>query len=488
MRKQSRCLRGLVAGVWLAMAATSAVAQQDLVPEARQVLHGHAATVRRMPRVAQEALTDWLREWPTLKDAGRKAVVDLLERLRYVPGDAVTQALRDVGRDRRRQALVDLASDEGFFRDEPTRALVVIAGVGAPSEVTTGGDARQFLRRTWGHVRRKGLLLTDVRVTDRNRSHPKWAATLVSGRFDAVGPDGRPRIPTLFETVRRSRGLPRSAVWLVTSGSLFGRADYSMHAEFGKELGALPVSSELFRLVARRRAAYVERSVREGTRRNVAEGRARGLSAEQLGLDERYPDGSVRAFVWDRMERERGVGIRNTFIYITAYKALQQYHPALMVVCFGEPGEEFKTPPAKPRRGDGRSRADYENALRGWRASVERWREALPGRRQEALTDLDLYVDYLYREFERNPYYGPRGMFVLVLGDPGRGDVQAVIVGPKTRAGASVARRYGLDHLAPTVAKFLKVPLPQATRAPIAEVFTPPADAQPPRPTSGSTR
>jgi hypothetical protein len=261
----------------------------------------------------------------------------------------------------------------------------------------------------------------------------------------------------------------------VTSGALFARADYSSHADFGRDLGAVLVSSGLFGWVADRRAEYVERSARQGADRNVAQARSRGLSPEELGLEAVYPDAGLRAFVWERMERDPGAGIRNTFVYLTALRVLQDYSPHLLVVCFGEPGEDFSTPPARPQRSEARSEADYQNRLGAWRARLDAWRQDLPRRREEALVDLDLYVDYLYREFRRNPYYGPRGMFVLVLGDPASGAVQAVVVSPRTPAGVSTPRPYGLIHLGLTLAAFLDVSLPQAAGGAIAEALPAPA-------------
>ena len=462
----------------LALAPGALRAQDELLPEARQVLFGYRAVLRVLPAEGREALVARLREWAHLSPAEREAVVDVCERLRYVPPSAVGEALRNVPAEDRWKTLAALALTGRVFAGEPARALIVLAGVGAPSEVVIGEEGPRLLPRVWKNLPPKGLLFTSVEVPKRSRAPAKWGAALLTGRFEAVTTEGRPRFPTLFEALRKARGQPRRAAWLVASGDLLTRADYSVHPDFGKDFAALKVDGSLFRFVARQRKAYIEAAVRRGVKRPTAEARARGLSADALGLAEIYPEADLRRFIYARMEHEPGAGVANTFTFLMVLKALERYRPHLMLVCFGEPAAEHSRPPERPRREEARSEADYRQRLRTWQGRLEAWRKALPDRRREALADLDLYVDYLYREFARNPYYGRKGMFVLVLGDPGEGMTQVLFVSARTPAGRQLGLRRPFHGIAPTVARFLGVPLEGAVVPPLKEVF----EADPHRP------
>jgi len=449
----------------------------DLAPEARQVQYAYSDLFRRLPGSAKSALNAWLAKWPSLKPAEREAVVHVLERLVYLPSETIGSALQGVGEAGRRDALLALSKDDRVFEDEPPRAMVVVAGIGAPAPVTVGADRERALPRTWGHVRREGLLVANVTTGPRARTHPRWAASLLCGQAVPAEIKGRPQAPTLLELVRKARGLAETDVWLVTTGPAFERAAYSTAPGYGRETGALLVSASLFTEVAHRRRRYIEQEVEQGTKRAVAEHRARRLGAEALGIDTVYPDPAVCSFVWDRMWREYGVGTWNTFVYITSLRAIRAYRPHVIVTCFGEPAYEHAVPLPKPNRSDARDAADYERNVHVWQARMAQRKRDLPQRRREAVTNLDVYIDYLYREFRRNPWYGPRGMFILVLGDPGLDAIDVIVVSPQTPRNGLTRARHLLAQVAPTVAQFMRVAVPEGTATPIPGAFV--------RPTSG---
>lgn len=138
-------------------------------------------------------------------------------------------------------AAASMAAGLAAPRYATERVLLVVFGGGVRTRETLESGNVPNLKR----MAAEGVVMPSVEV--RNNGHYGAAVSILTGSYEVFGirEDARPDKPTLFEQVRRSTGLPASAVWLSTSGSdQETNYAYSGHADYGSRYGANLIGGE----------------------------------------------------------------------------------------------------------------------------------------------------------------------------------------------------------------------------------------------------
>lgn len=121
------------------------------------------------------------------------------------------------------------------------RVIFVVLGGGVRTRETLESENTPNLRR----MADEGKVYPNVRV--QNLGHYGATVSLLTGSWEVFGirEYARPNMPTVFEQVRKSTGLPASQVWLSTSGSdQETNYAYSGHGSYGSRYGANLIGGE----------------------------------------------------------------------------------------------------------------------------------------------------------------------------------------------------------------------------------------------------
>jgi hypothetical protein len=114
------------------------------------------------------------------------------------------------------------------------RLILVVFGGGTRSSEAIDDPEHRYIPRLWKEMVPRGTLFTNMRVEHRI-VHPNSNASIKTGHWEYEDLDWSkpPAHPTLFEIVRKNRGLPDTAAWSFVYASILANTGRSSAEGFG---------------------------------------------------------------------------------------------------------------------------------------------------------------------------------------------------------------------------------------------------------------
>jgi hypothetical protein len=224
------------------------------------------------------------------------------------------------------------------------RLLVVIFGGGTRSSESMADTEHRYVPRLWQELAPQGTFFTNMRVEGRV-VHTNCNASIKTGHweYDDLDWSKPPKHPTIFEIVRKDRGLPDTAAWSFVYASILSKTGWSRAEGYGQLFAANVVepptipratAEEMERLMKAARdsgspdseqiaAARCARLAR--TASQIAEGGLQSDTARRW-LNERYS-------AWRKAD---GTSSHDAFLADCACDCMKRFSPQVMSVDFGE--------------------------------------------------------------------------------------------------------------------------------------------------------
>ncbi len=224
------------------------------------------------------------------------------------------------------------------------RLIVVLFGGGTRSSESMGDAKHRYVPRLWKELAPQGTLFANMRVEHRV-VHTNCNASIKTGHweYDDLDWSKPPRHPTIFEIVRKERGLPDTAAWTFVYASILAQTGRSQAEGYGRRFAANVVepptiprtaAEEMERLLAAARVSGSPDAEREAAARCARLARSASRIAEG-GLQ----SAAARAWLRTRYRAWRdsdGTTSHDAFLADCACDCMKRFSPAVMSVDFGE--------------------------------------------------------------------------------------------------------------------------------------------------------
>jgi hypothetical protein len=227
---------------------------------------------------------------------------------------------------------------------EKRKLILVLFGGGTRSSEAIDDPQHRYIPRLWNDLIPRGTLWTNMRVEGRV-VHPNSNASIKTGHweYDDLDWSRPPAHPTIFEIVRKQRGLPDTGAWTFVYASILAQTGTSRDAAYGLSYAANVVepptiprtaADEMERLLSEARAsgsAQAEEEAIAGCAR-LARSASRittdGLrsSVARKWLDEQYRDWRAGS----------GTTSHDSFLTDCAIACMKRFSPHVMSVDYGE--------------------------------------------------------------------------------------------------------------------------------------------------------
>ena len=229
-------------------------------------------------------------------------------------------------------------------RDHERKLIVVLFGGGTRSSEAIDDPQHRHIRHLWNDMRPHGTLLTNMRIEHRV-VHPNCAASIMTGHWEWDDNEwSRPLAhPSLFEIVRKGRGLPDTSAWAFVYASILSKISESSLPGYGSSMAANVVEPPT---IPRSAAEQMSQLLREAAARGSAADEAAAArecarlarSTSRLNLSGlRSP--AARSFVENEFERwkaSEGTTSHDAFLADRAIACMKRFTPNVLVVAFGE--------------------------------------------------------------------------------------------------------------------------------------------------------
>ena len=222
------------------------------------------------------------------------------------------------------------------------RLIVVLFGGGTRSSESIADPEHRYVPRLWKQLVPRGTLFTNMRVEHRV-VHTNCNASIKTGHweYDDLDWSRPPQHPTIFEIVRKQRGLPDTAAWTFVYASILAQTGRSRAEGYGPRFAANVVEPPT---IPRTAAEEMERLM-AAARAGLARGRAE--AAAQCAHLARTPAESPRmgcnrpppARGWASgiaRGAGRGTTSHDAFLADCACDCMKRFSPQVMSVDFGE--------------------------------------------------------------------------------------------------------------------------------------------------------
>ena len=207
-----------------------------------------------------------------------------------------------------------------------------------------GDPEHRYVPRLWKELAPQGTLFTNMRVEHRV-VHTNCNASIKTGHweYDDLDWSKPPKHPTIFEIVRKERGLPDTAAWTFVYASILAQTGRSQAEGYGRRFAANVVepptisraaAEEMERLMAAARVSGSPDAEREAAARCARLARSASRIAEG-GLQ----SAAARAWLRERYRAWRdadGTTSHDAFLADCACDCMKRFSPRVMSVDFGE--------------------------------------------------------------------------------------------------------------------------------------------------------
>jgi hypothetical protein len=224
------------------------------------------------------------------------------------------------------------------------RLIVVLFGGGTRSSESITDPEHRYIPRLWKELVPQGTLLTNMRV-ERRVVHTNCNASIKTGHweYDDLDWSKPPKHPTIFEIVRKERGLPDTAAWSFVYASILAQTARSQADGYGRRFAANLVEPPT---ISRAAAEEMERlmAAARASGSPEAERKATAKCAHLARSDSRIADGGLQspaARAWLR-ERYRAwcnaddTTSHDALLANCACDCMKRFAPQVMSVDFGE--------------------------------------------------------------------------------------------------------------------------------------------------------
>jgi hypothetical protein len=224
------------------------------------------------------------------------------------------------------------------------RLIVVLFGGGTRSSESIADPEHRYIPRLWKQLVPQGTLLTNMRVEHRV-VHTNCNASIKTGHweYDDLDWSKLPKHPTIFEIVRKERGLPDTAAWSFVYASILAQTARSEADGYGRRFAANLVepptisraaAEEMEQLMAAARVSGSSEAEREAAARCAQLARSASHIADG-GLQ----SAAARKWVQERYRAWRnavGTTSHDAFLADCACDCMRRFAPPVMSVDFGE--------------------------------------------------------------------------------------------------------------------------------------------------------
>ncbi len=224
------------------------------------------------------------------------------------------------------------------------RLIVVLFGGGTRSSESIADPEHRYVPRLWKQLVPRGTLFTNMRVEHRV-VHTNCNASIKTGHweYDDLDWSRPPQHPTIFEIVRKERGLPDTAAWTFVYASILAQTGRSRADGYGPRFAANVVEPPTISRAAaeemeRRMAAARAAGSPEAERDAAAQCAHLARSTSRIAADG-LQSPAARAWLGERYRAWRGAEgttSHDAFLADCACDCMKRFSPQVMSVDFGE--------------------------------------------------------------------------------------------------------------------------------------------------------
>ncbi len=163
------------------------------------------------------------------------ASINRREALRIIAGTGAAAA----GIARGRPAFAADETAMAIPSPEDRKLILILFGGGTRSSESIADPRHRYVPRLWNDLVPRGTLFTNMRV-EHLVVHPNCAASIKTGHWewDDLDWSRPPAHPSIFEIVRKGRGLPDTEAWAFVYASILAQTGLSRAEGFGPRFAA----------------------------------------------------------------------------------------------------------------------------------------------------------------------------------------------------------------------------------------------------------